>query len=70
MEGKITYFDKVGPDNTDETFRIAKQRAEELGIKTILIASTRGRFRRQGSRFLHGLQGSSRRARHRYERAK
>jgi hypothetical protein len=42
MEGKITYFDKVGPDNTDETLRIAKQRAEELGIKTILIASTRG----------------------------
>ena len=42
MEGKITYFDKVGPDNTDETFRIAKQRARELGIKTILIASTRG----------------------------
>jgi hypothetical protein len=42
MEGRITYFDKVGPDNTDETFRIAKQRAQELGIKTILIASTRG----------------------------
>jgi hypothetical protein len=42
MEGKITYFNKVGPDNTNETFRIAKERAEELGIKTILIASTRG----------------------------
>jgi len=42
MEGKITYFDKVGPDNTDATFAIAKQRASELGIKTILIASTRG----------------------------
>jgi uncharacterized protein len=42
MEGKIVYFDKVGPDNTDETFRTAKKRADELGIKTILIASTRG----------------------------
>ena len=42
MEGRITYFDKVGPENTEETFRIAKKRAEELGIKTILIASTRG----------------------------
>src|SRR3989304_3713673 len=42
MEGKIIYFDKVGPDNTDATFAIAKQRASELGIKTILIASTRG----------------------------
>ena len=42
MEGKITYFDKVGPDNTEATFSIAKKRADELGIKTILIASTRG----------------------------
>jgi len=42
MEGKITYFDKIGPDNTEVTFSIAKQRADELGIKTILIASTRG----------------------------
>ncbi|MBI2851379.1 MAG: hypothetical protein HYX80_10165 [Chloroflexi bacterium] len=42
MEGKITYFDKVGPDNTEVTLKIAKQRADELGIKTILIASTRG----------------------------
>jgi hypothetical protein len=48
MEGKITYFDKVGPDNTDETFRIAKQRAGELGIcrqalflKTVTLLLTR-----------------------------
>jgi hypothetical protein len=42
MEGKIVYFEKTGPENTEATFRIAKQRAEELGIKTILVASTTG----------------------------
>ena len=42
MEGKIVYFEKVGRENTEETFRIAKKRAEELGIKTILVASTYG----------------------------
>lgn len=42
METKTIYFDKAGPENTDETLRIAKQRAQELGVKTILIASTTG----------------------------
>jgi len=42
MEGKTVYFDKVGPENTEETLRIAKARAEELGIKTIVVATTVG----------------------------
>ena len=42
MDGKIVYFEKTGPENTDATLRIAKQRAEELGIKTILVSSTTG----------------------------
>ena len=42
MEGKIVYFDKPGRDNTEEVLRIAKNRAEELGINTILVASTVG----------------------------
>ncbi len=42
MEGKIVYFDKVGRENTEETLSIAKERAEELGIQTILVASTYG----------------------------
>ena len=36
------YFEKAGRVNTDETLSIAKKRAEELGIKTILVASTVG----------------------------
>ena len=42
METKTTYFENTGEDNTDEVLHIVKQRAEELGIKTIIVASTRG----------------------------
>ena len=42
MEGKTVYFTKPGRENTEEVFRIARLRAEELGIKTILVASTTG----------------------------
>ena len=38
----VTYFSGVGEANTDETLRVAKVRAEELGIKDIVVASTRG----------------------------
>ena len=38
----ITYFGNTGRENTAETLRLAKERADELSIKTILIASTRG----------------------------
>jgi len=42
MELKTVYFEKPGSENTEEVLRMAKQRAEELGIKTIVVASTRG----------------------------
>jgi len=42
MEGRTVYFDNPGVENTDETLRIAKKRAEELGIKTIVLATTVG----------------------------
>ncbi len=42
MEEKITYFKDMGIVNTDETLRIAKRRADETGVKTLLIASTYG----------------------------
>ena len=41
-EKTILYFEKVGEENTDETLRISKERADELGIKDIVVASTRG----------------------------
>ena len=43
MEQKTVYFEKPGGDeNTAQTFALAKQRADELGIKTFLVASTVG----------------------------
>ena len=36
------YFEKPGKKNTDRTLELAKQRADELGIRTVLVASTRG----------------------------
>jgi len=42
MELKTTYFENPGKENTEEVLRIVKQRAEELGIKTIVVASTVG----------------------------
>ena len=42
MEIKTAYFEKIGRENTDEVLRIARERAEALGIKTIVIASSTG----------------------------
>jgi hypothetical protein len=36
------YFEKQGRDNMERTLQIARARAEELGIRTILVATTRG----------------------------
>jgi len=42
MEVKTVYFENPGSGNTEEVLGIAKRRAEELGIKTIVVASTIG----------------------------
>jgi hypothetical protein len=36
------YFERQGRGNTERTLQIAKTRAEELGIRTILVATTSG----------------------------
>ena len=36
------YFERPGPQNTARTLEIAGRRAEELDVRTILVASTRG----------------------------
>ena len=56
MEGKIVYFDKPGSDNTEEAFNIAKKRAEELGIKTIVVATTMGDTGARAAEFFKGLK--------------
>jgi hypothetical protein len=42
MEGKITYFDKTGKQNSEKALRLARNRAEELGIKQAVLATTHG----------------------------
>jgi len=42
MELKTLVFEKAGEHNTDATLRIAKDRALELGIKQVVVASSHG----------------------------
>lgn len=51
MEGKIKYFQDIKADNTIETFRLAKERLTDLGIKKMVLASTTGRVARQAMDF-------------------
>jgi len=39
---KTVYFEKPGRENTDETLRLAKERAKELDIRNIVVASSSG----------------------------
>lgn len=56
MEVKTVYFENPGSENTEAVLRIAKQRAEELGIKTIVVASTRGDTAVRAMDVLQGLR--------------
>jgi len=42
MEEKITYFETAGLENTEETLRLAAERAKARGITKIVLASTTG----------------------------
>ena len=42
MEEKIVYFEKSGIVNTEETLRLAIERAKARGINKIVLASTKG----------------------------
>lgn len=42
MEKTVTYFEQRGRVNTQDVFAVVKRRAEELGIKEIVIPSTAG----------------------------
>lgn len=42
IEKPTLYFENVEEDNTEKTLEAAKKRAEELGIKDIVVSSTRG----------------------------
>ena len=56
MKVETVYFEKPGDENTDEVLRLAKQRAEELGIKTIVVASTSGKTGVKAMEVFSGLK--------------
>lgn len=55
-EAKITYFKKPGGENTDEVLRIAKQRADELNIKTVVVATTSGATAAKAVKVFEGMK--------------
>jgi hypothetical protein len=48
------YFGSEGKENTERTLEIAKARADELGIKTILVATTTGETGARAAEFFKG----------------
>jgi hypothetical protein len=39
---ETVYFEKTGKENTDDTLRLAKERADKLGLRNIVVASHTG----------------------------
>jgi uncharacterized protein len=42
-EVSVLYFDDAGPENTDATLQAAAKRAEQLGIRQLVVATTTGK---------------------------
>jgi len=40
--GRITYFERPGKENTERTLQIARERAEELNLRQVVVATTTG----------------------------
>jgi hypothetical protein len=51
---ETVYFDKPGKENTEETLRLAKLRADQLGIRNIVVASYTGYTGAQASETFKG----------------
>jgi len=54
LEEKITYFEEPGKNNTEETLKLAIEKAKSCGIKKIILASTRGDTARLAAERLAG----------------
>jgi hypothetical protein len=49
-----TYFGRPGRQNTARTLEIAQQRADQLGIRTVLVATTQGETGVQAAQLFRG----------------
>jgi hypothetical protein len=54
MEGKILYFERRGKENTDATLQAARGRAEALGIRQVVVASTHGYTAKRAQQIFEG----------------
>lgn len=55
MKLTTLYFEKAGKANTDATLQIARERAEALGIRQIVVASSHGYTARRAQAIFEGL---------------
>jgi len=51
MQGKIVYFEGMAEGNTEVAFGLVRERAGELGIKKLVLASTTGATARKAMNF-------------------
>jgi len=56
MEAKTVYFENPGKENMEAVFKIVAQRAKELGIKTLVIASTTGASAAKAVDYFKGMK--------------
>jgi len=54
-ENRIVYFDEPGKENTEEVLRLSKKRAEELGIRDVVVATTGGVVGVKASKLFKGF---------------
>jgi hypothetical protein len=52
--GQITYFEKPGKGNTERTLQIARERAEQLGLRQVVVASTGGETGKTATKVFQG----------------
>jgi hypothetical protein len=55
LTATCTYFHRTGPENTEKTLELARARAQSLGVRTILVASTSGATGALAAHLLRGL---------------
>lgn len=56
FRSQTTYFEKPGKENTDRVFELARARALQLGIKTLLVATTSGETGALAARYFQGFK--------------
>lgn len=55
IEARTVYFETPGPANTAKTLQLAKTRADDLGVKTIVVASGSGATGAKAAEIFSGI---------------